>query len=55
MDYEKQLKSIGNIGAEIDFSAPSIQTPYQQGISKEPKVSYKQGLAFKPKFVKWTL
>lgn len=55
MDYETQLKSVGNTGVDVDYTPPSLTVPYQQGISQLPKVSYKQGLAFKPKFVQYTI
>ena len=55
MDYEKQLKSIGDTGNGIDFSVPSLIVPYQEGITTLPKISYKQGVAFKPKFEKVTI
>lgn len=55
MDYETQLKSVGNTGVDVDYTPPTLTVPYQQGISQLPKISYKQGLAFKPKFVKYTI
>lgn len=55
MDYEKQLKSVGNIGMDVDFNPPNLTIPFQQGISEVPKISYKQGVAFKPKFVQYTI
>lgn len=55
MDYEKQLKSVGNIGVDVDFNPPTLTVPFQQGISEIPKISYKQGVAFKPKFVQYTI
>lgn len=30
MDYEKQLKSVGNTGVDVDYAPPSITVPYQQ-------------------------
>lgn len=55
MDYEKGLKSIGNIGAEVDFAPPTLATQYQEGISEKSKISWKQGVAFKPKFKQITI
>lgn len=55
MEYESQMKSVGNIGVDVTFTPPSLEVPFQQGISQIPKISYKQGLAFKPKFVKYTI
>ncbi len=55
MDYETQLKSVGNTGVDVDYTPPTLTVPYQQGSSQVPKISYKQGLAFKPKFVKYTI
>ena len=55
MEYESQLKSVGNIGEGVEYSNPSLIVAYQQGISQQPKISYKQGVAFKPKFVQYTI
>jgi len=55
MEYEKQLKSIWDTGIGIDFSAPSLIIPFQQGITEMPKISYKQGVAYKPKFEQVTI
>lgn len=55
MDYEKQLKSIGNIGADVLYDPPSLAVSFQEGISERSKISYKQGVAFKPLFKKITI
>lgn len=55
MDYEKELKSIGSIGVDIDYNPPDLTVAYQEGITQKPKISWKQGIAFKPKFVKYTI